>query len=291
LSTAAAVVLVAVGVAVAIQESRQRIAKRVESLAVLPLENLSHDPEQDYFAEGMTDELITDLAKISALRVISRTSVMQYKGTKKPVPQIARELNVDAVLEGTMTRDRDRVRITAQLIRAAPEKHLWAETYEAGLSGVLTVQDAVAKAVAQAIQIKVTPRERSLLATTREIDPAAYEAYLKGRYFLGARLQWVCRNFRLRARWRCKLSGREPGEKPGVLRAGDPNEPQLRPGMGGAGGHLQLFGELGRGFPPGCTPASQGRCREGTRTKQQPRRAPRHARACENKLRVGLGRR
>ena len=149
---------------------------------MLPLENLSHDPEQDYFAEGVTDELIMDLAKISALRVISRTSVMQYKGTKKPIPQIARELNVDAVLEGTVTRDRNRVRITVQLIGAAPEKHLWAEKYEATLNGVLTVQDAVAKAVAQAIQVKVTPRERSLLATPRAVEPAAYEAYLKGRY-------------------------------------------------------------------------------------------------------------
>ena len=181
-SAAAAVVLVAIVLAVYVRVSRQRTAKPIESVAVLPLENLSHDPEQDYFAEGMTDELITDLAKISALRVISRTSVMQYKGTKKPVPQIARELNVDAVLEGTVTRDQNQVRITAQLVRAEPEKHLWAETYEAGLSGVLTVQDAVAKAVAQAIQIKLTTRERSLLATPREIDPAAHEAYLKGRY-------------------------------------------------------------------------------------------------------------
>ena len=181
-SVAAAVVLVAIVLANYVRVSGQRTAKPIESVAVLPLENLSHDPEQDYFAEGMTDELITDLAKISALRVISRTSVMQYKRTKKPVPQIARELNVDAVLEGTVTRDQNQVRITAQLVRAEPEKHLWAETYEAGLSGVLTVQDAVAKAVAQAIQIKLTTRERSLLATPREIDPAAHEAYLKGRY-------------------------------------------------------------------------------------------------------------
>jgi TolB-like protein/DNA-binding winged helix-turn-helix (wHTH) protein/Tfp pilus assembly protein PilF len=179
---AAALVLVAIALAVYVWASSQRMAKPIESLAVLPLENLSHDPEQDYFAEGMTDELITDLAKISALRVISRTSVMQYKDTKKPVPQIARELNVDAVLEGTVTRDQNRVRITAQLIRAAPEKHIWAENYEASLSGILTVQDAVANAVAQAIQIKVTSRERSLLAAPREVDPAAHEAYLKGRY-------------------------------------------------------------------------------------------------------------
>src|ERR1019366_4611179 len=157
-------------------------AKPIESLAVLPLEDLSHDPEQDYFADGMTDELITALAKISALRVISRTSVMQYKGTKKSVPQIARELNVDAVLEGAVTRDQGRVRITAQLIGVAPEKHLWAEKYEASLSEILTVQDTVARAVAHEIQIKVTPQERTLLATPRAIDPAAYEAYLKGRY-------------------------------------------------------------------------------------------------------------
>jgi TolB-like protein/Tfp pilus assembly protein PilF len=156
--------------------------KSIESLAVLPLENLSHDPEQDYFADGMTDDLITDLAKISALRVISRTSVIQYKGTKKPIPQIARELNVDAVLEGTVTRDQGRVRITAQLIGAAPEKHLWAEKYEGSLSDVLRVQDDVAKSVAREIQIKVTPQERALLAAPRSVDPAAYEAYLKGRY-------------------------------------------------------------------------------------------------------------
>jgi len=161
---------------------RQPAVKSIESLAVLPLENLSHDSEQDYFADGMTDELITDLAKISALRVIPRTSVMQYKGTKKPIAEIARELNVDAVLEGTVTRDQGRVRITAQLIRAAPETHLWAEKYEASLGEVLTVQDAVAKAVAQEIQIKITPRDRTLLASPPAIDPAAHDAYLKGRY-------------------------------------------------------------------------------------------------------------
>ena len=182
LSAGALMALVSIALAATMGVSRQRVAKPIESLAVLPLENLSHDPEQDYFADGMTDELITDLAKISALRVISRTSVMQYKGTKKPIPQIARELNVDAVLEGTVTRDQSRVRITAQLINAAPEKHLWAEKYEGSLSEVLTLQDAVAKAVAHEIQIKVTPRERALLATPRWVDPAAYEAYLKGRY-------------------------------------------------------------------------------------------------------------
>ena len=157
-------------------------SKPIESLAVLPLENLSNDPEQDYFAEGLTDEMITNLAKISALRVISRTSVMRYKGTKEPIPQIARELNVDALLEGTVTRDRGRVRITAQLIAAAPEKHLWAEQYEGDLSEVLALQDAVAKAVVQEIRVKLTAGERTLLDTPRAVDPEAYEAYLRGRY-------------------------------------------------------------------------------------------------------------
>lgn len=179
----AVAVLVAIGLATMTRGPLGRAKKPIESLAVLPLENLSHDPEQEYFADGMTDDLITDLGKISALRVTSRTSVMQYKGTRKTIPEIARELNVDAVLEGTVEQDRGRVRITAQLIAAAPERHLWAEKYEAGLSDVLTVQDSVAKAVAQAIQIKVTGQERSLLATQRKEDPEAYEAYLKGRYF------------------------------------------------------------------------------------------------------------
>jgi len=180
--TVAAIGLALLAVRAAGWPDRLAGRKPVESLAVLPLENLSHDPEEEYFADGMTDELITTLAKISALRVISRTSVMQYKGTKKPLPQIARELNVDAVLEGTVMRESDRVRITAQLIRAAPEKHLWAETYEASLSRILTVQNEVAAAVAQAIRVKVTEQERTQLAKPRTVAPAAYEAYLKGRY-------------------------------------------------------------------------------------------------------------
>ena len=154
--------------------------KPIQSLAVLPLENLSHDSEQEYFAEGMTDELITDLAKISALRVISRTSVMQYKGTKKPVPQIARELNVDAVVEGTVTREQGKVRITAQLIRAAPEKHLWAEKYEGDLADVLKLQAEVARAIAQQIRIRVRSDEAARISAA-QVQPAAYEEYLRGR--------------------------------------------------------------------------------------------------------------
>jgi TolB-like protein/DNA-binding winged helix-turn-helix (wHTH) protein/Flp pilus assembly protein TadD len=187
LSAGALVVLVALAMKVGV--SRQPGTKPIESLAVLPLENLSHDPEQDYFADGMTEELITALAKVSALRVISRTSVMQYKGTKKPIPQIARELNVDAVLEGTVTQDQGRVRITTQLIRAAPEQHLWAEKYEGSLSEVLTVQDEVAKAVVREIQIKVTPRERTLLAKRSTQNAEAYQLYLKGRYYWNRRTE------------------------------------------------------------------------------------------------------
>ena len=157
-------------------------AKPIESLAVLPLENLSRDAEQEYFADGMTDELITDLAKISALRVVSRTSVMRYKGTRKTVAEIARELNVDAVLEGTVTRNGERVRITAQLIQAEPEKHLWAEKYEANFGEVLSVQDAVAKAVAREIRVTLSPRDEKRLEA-HAITPEAHDAYLKGRYF------------------------------------------------------------------------------------------------------------
>ncbi len=155
----------------------------VKSLAVLPLENLSRDPEQEYFADGMTDALITHLAKIGALRVISRTSVMGYKGTRKLLPQIARELNVDAVVEGSVQRSGERVRITAQLVHARTDQHLWAESYEGDLRDVLALQSEVARAVARQISVRLTPQEQAGLAGGRPIDPQAYEAYLKGRYF------------------------------------------------------------------------------------------------------------
>lgn len=178
----AVAVLIAVGGLAKIGVERSHSVRPIQSLAVLPLENLSPDAGQEYFADGMTDDLITDLAKISELRVISRTSIMQYKGTKKTIAQIARELNVDAVLEGTVTRDRDRVRITAQLIQGIPERHLWADKYEGSSSEVLDLQDSVAKAVADEIQIKLTQKEHALLTAHRAVNPAAYEAYLKGRH-------------------------------------------------------------------------------------------------------------
>lgn len=154
----------------------------IHSLAVLPLENLSHDPEQEYFADGMTDELITDLAKIHALRVISRNSVMQYKGKHKPVAQIARELNVDAVVEGTVVRSGDRVRITAQLIAAPQDRHLWAEMYEGELRNVLALQDEVTTAIAEQISIKLTPEEQTEFAHARPVNPESHLAYLRGLY-------------------------------------------------------------------------------------------------------------
>src|SRR3989441_6754776 len=155
---------------------------RMRSLAVLPLENLSHDPQQEYFAEGLTEALITTLAKIGELRVVSRTSAMHYRGVHKPLHEIARELEVDAIVEGTVLRSGHRVRITAQLIDASKETHLWAESYERGLRDVLTLQAEVAQAIAREVQVKLTPEERAHLAQVRRVDPEAYEAYLKGRY-------------------------------------------------------------------------------------------------------------
>jgi TolB-like protein/Tfp pilus assembly protein PilF len=163
------------------------ISEKIESLAVLPLENLSGDPEQEYFAEGLTEALITTLAKVGELRVVSRTSVMQYKGVHKPLREIARELAVDAVVEGTVLRAGRRVRITAQLIDAAKEAHLWAESYERDLRDVLTLQSEVAQAVAREVQVKLTPQEQAHLGQVHPVNPEAYEAYLKGRYYWNRR--------------------------------------------------------------------------------------------------------
>jgi TolB-like protein/DNA-binding winged helix-turn-helix (wHTH) protein/Tfp pilus assembly protein PilF len=165
----------------------RRPSAPVQSLAVLPLENLSRDASQDYFADGMTDELITELGQISALRVISRTSVMSYKGVRKPMPQIAGELNVDAVVEGTVLRSGNQVRITAQLIQARSDKHLWAHSYEGDLRNALELQNQVARAIAEEIKVNLSPRERAALKSSKAVNPEAYEAYLKGRYFWNKR--------------------------------------------------------------------------------------------------------
>jgi TolB-like protein len=156
---------------------------KIRSLAVLPFENLSGDTDQEYFADGMTAELITEVAKISSIRVISRTSVMRYKRLRKPLADIARELNVDAVVEGEVLRSQDLVRVTAQLIDASTDRHLWSETYDRDLRDVVSLQADVAQSIARAIGARVTPAEDSHRASTRRVDPEAYEAYLRGRFF------------------------------------------------------------------------------------------------------------
>jgi TolB-like protein/Tfp pilus assembly protein PilF len=157
-------------------------ARQIRSLLVLPLENLSRDPEQEYFADGLTEALITYLAKVSALRVISRTTAMVYKGVRKPLPEIARELNVEGIVEGTVARSEGRVRISAQLVHAPSDTHLWAEIYDRDLRDIMALQTEVATAIAREVQVKLTPHERLQLANPRRVEPEVYEAYLKGRY-------------------------------------------------------------------------------------------------------------
>ena len=160
---------------------------RISSIAVLPLENLSGDSTQDYFSDGMTDELITDLAKLPSVRVISRTSTTQYKGTRKTVPQIARELNVDALVEGTVVRVGNRVRIRTQLIYAPADQHLWAEAYERDEKDVFALQASLAEEIARNIRIELTTQQQVSLSASHSIDPQVHELYLKGRYFWNKR--------------------------------------------------------------------------------------------------------
>jgi len=158
---------------------------QIKSLAVIPLENLSGDAQQEYFADGMTEALISNLAQISALnRVISRTSVMRYKGSPKSLPEIAQELNVDAVIEGSVRRSEGRVRITAKLIPAATDSPVWTREYERNLTDVLKLESEVARAIADEIRIQVTTEERARLASARSVDPQAHDAYLRGRSHL-----------------------------------------------------------------------------------------------------------
>jgi len=163
------------------------LPKQITSIVVLPLENLSADKDQAYFADGMTDELIANLAKIRSLRVISRTSAMGYKGTHKTLSEIARDLNVDAVVEGTVLRSGDRVRITAELVQVATDRHLWADTYESPFGDVLTLQSRVASAIVNEIRINLTPEEQQRLASARPISAESYEDYLKGRFYWNKR--------------------------------------------------------------------------------------------------------
>jgi len=183
---ASAALVVAVGIAIGADIGGARTwmaggrttAPQLSALAVIPLENLSHDPEQEYFADGMTDALITGLAKIGSLRITSRTSVMRYKGTRKSIKEIGRELHVDAVVEGTVTRSGSRVRITAQLIQVSTDMHLWAEAYERQVSEIFDLQSAIATDIARRVNIVVRPPD-----PPRVVDPDVYGLYLKGRYF------------------------------------------------------------------------------------------------------------
>jgi TolB-like protein/Tfp pilus assembly protein PilF len=165
----------------------------IRSLAVLPLSNLTGDPQQEYFADGMTDALITDLAKIHGVKVISRTSVMQFKNVQKPLPEIARALGVEGIVEGSVQRSGERVRVTAQLIRAATDTHLWSESYERDTRDVLSLQGEIARDVAREIKLALTSEESSHLSRPRPVNPVAYELYLKAQYHY---YKWRAEDFR-----------------------------------------------------------------------------------------------
>ena len=166
---------------------RQRLfggagAASIRSVAVLPMQNLSNDPDQEYFVDGMTDELITNLAQLHDLKVVSKTSIMQYKGTRKPLPQIGRELGVDAVVEGSVLRSGDRVRITAQLIRTATDRHIWAQAYDGDLKDVLSLQARVAEEITNQVKLNLSAEETGRLRRPRAVNPEAFDLYLHGRY-------------------------------------------------------------------------------------------------------------
>jgi TolB-like protein/Flp pilus assembly protein TadD len=183
-------VLAAVGVFInRAQNAKGSTRPAINSIAVLPLKNLSGNPEQEYFADGITEELIGRLANIHGLRVISRTSAMRFKDTGQPIPEIAKALGVDAVLEGSVLRDGDRVRVNAQLIRGDTDEHIWAADYERESRDIIRVQDELAKAIAQHIQITLTPQEQAGLSAADVVDPEAHENYLKGRYHLNLRTE------------------------------------------------------------------------------------------------------
>lgn len=212
----------------------------IRSIAVLPLQNLSNDQTQDYFADGMTDELITELAHIKKLKVVSKTSVMQYKGTRKPLPQIGRELGVDAVVEGSVLRSGDRVRITAQLIRAGNDRHLWAQSFEGDLRNVLSLQAWVAEAITDHVRLNLDAREQNQLRARRNYDPEAYDLYLRGRYALQRRNA---------------DSIREAMGYYEQAAARDPNFPLAYTGLADCNTLLALFGEGYRWVPAAMTNA------------------------------------
>jgi TolB-like protein len=190
----AAVALLAGSLALNLGGIRERLLSqgtpRIRSLAVLPLENLSRDSEQEYFADGMTEALITELSKIRALKVISRTSVMQYKGARKSLPEIASRLNVDGVIEGSVMREGDQVKITVQLIHGPTDTHLWAQDYVREMRGILALQSEVARAIANQVRAALTPAETTRLASSKPVNPEAYDLYLRGKVLLDRSENW-----------------------------------------------------------------------------------------------------
>jgi TolB-like protein len=171
------------------QTKRLPTADSPPRIAVLPLDNLSRNPEQEYFADGMTDAIITDLAKLGAMSVISRTSIIQYKGVRKPIGEIANELGVSVILEGSVLRSGDRVRVTAQLIDAESDRHLWGESFDRELRDVLNLQSELARAIAAEIRVQLSAEDEARLSRTRKVDELAHDAYLKGRYCLNQRTE------------------------------------------------------------------------------------------------------
>jgi TolB-like protein/DNA-binding winged helix-turn-helix (wHTH) protein len=159
-------------------------ARPIRSIAVLPMQNLSGDAAQEYFADGMTEEVITELSRIHAIKVISRTSVMEYKGTKKHLPQIARELGVDGIVEGSVIREGDQVRVTVQLLDGPNDRHIWSEDYQRPVRGILNLQREMAEAIAQQIRVQLTPQQQARVRSGRPVNPEAYDAYVRGRAYI-----------------------------------------------------------------------------------------------------------
>jgi TolB-like protein/Tfp pilus assembly protein PilF len=185
----AVLALVTLAYVIARHHTGEASLPKIRSLAVLPLQNLSGDPSQDYIADGMTEELIGQLSRIHGLQVISRTSSMHFKNTQLSIPEIAKMLGVDAIVEGSVVREGRQVRVHAQLIRAATDKHIWAGEYQREYRSILEVQEEVTRSIVAQIEVNLTPEDRARLASTRPIDPEAHENYLKGRYYFNQRTE------------------------------------------------------------------------------------------------------
>lgn len=189
LGGAAALALLALAYVVARNRAGAARPTRIKSIAVLPFQNLSGDPSQEYFADGMTEELIGQLSRIPGLRVISRTSSMHFKNTQLSVPEIARTLGVDAIVEGSLVREGREIRVHTQLIRAAADEHIWAGEYQREYGSILEIQEEFTRNIVEQIEVNLTPEDRARLAAVHPVDPEAYQDYLKGRYYFNQRTE------------------------------------------------------------------------------------------------------